>query len=123
MTWEELVVHGLGKPGAWADEPWEGDQVVKVGKKIFLFCGSPDSDPHTLTVRCPPGEVEAWRQRYPESIGPAPYLGARAWNRVVLDGSVPEDDLLTLVDDSYDSVVAGLPKRDRPAGWAPGQTG
>ena len=38
MTWEGLVAHALAKPGAWADSPWgEGDQVIKVGKKIFLF--------------------------------------------------------------------------------------
>ena len=27
-------------PGAWPDEPWEGDVVVKVGAKIFAFLGS-----------------------------------------------------------------------------------
>jgi hypothetical protein len=29
----EILEHGLAKPGAWQDEPWEGDVVVKVGKK------------------------------------------------------------------------------------------
>ena len=49
----------------------------------------------------------------------APYMGARPWNKVLLDGSVADDDLLTLVDDSYDCVVAGLPRTDRPEGWLP----
>ena len=66
--------------------------------------------------------MDAWRARYPAAIGPAPYLGSRPWNRVVLDGSVADDDLLTLVDDSYDCVVAGIPKRDRPPGWSPQPT-
>ena len=30
----------LAKPGAWPDSPWEGDTVVKVGPKIFVFLGA-----------------------------------------------------------------------------------
>jgi predicted DNA-binding protein (MmcQ/YjbR family) len=40
-------------------------------------------------------------------------MNKRHWNTVVLDGSVPEDDLLSMVDDSYALVVAGLPQRLR----------
>ena len=116
---DELVAHALTLPGAWLDEPWEaGNPVVKVGPRIFLFCGPPDPGHPAVTVRCQPDHVEVWRGRYPASIGRAPYLGGKPWNLVQLDGSVPDDDLLTLLEDSYDSVVARLPKRDRPP--APG---
>ena len=37
MRWQELLAYCLVKPGAWQDEPWEGDVVVKVGSKIFAF--------------------------------------------------------------------------------------
>ena len=43
MTWQELRTYCLAKPGAWPDEPWEGDIVVKVGSKIFAFLGSPQA--------------------------------------------------------------------------------
>ena len=33
----------LAKPGAWQDEPWEGDVVAKVGDKIFAFLGAPST--------------------------------------------------------------------------------
>src|SRR5215204_5355392 len=42
VTNDELLAHCLSKPGAWQDEPWEGDTVVKVGPKIFAFLGSGD---------------------------------------------------------------------------------
>ena len=120
IRWAEVVAHALAKPGAWADEPWgPGDQVIKIGKKIFVFCGSGEGDPPTVSLRCEPDDVQAWRDRYPTSIGPAPYMGTRPWNKIVLDGSIPDDDVLTLLDDSYDSVVARIPKRERPPGWQP----
>ena len=40
MTWGTLLAYCLAKPGAWPDEPWEGDVVAKVGGKIFAFFGS-----------------------------------------------------------------------------------
>ena len=40
MTRDELMARCLEKPGAWLDEPWEGDVVAKVGSKIFAFLGA-----------------------------------------------------------------------------------
>ena len=40
MTREELLAYCLAKPGAWPDEPWDGDVVAKVGPKIFAFTGA-----------------------------------------------------------------------------------
>ncbi len=112
-----LVAHALAQPGAWLDEPWaRGNPVVKVGRRIFLFCGSPDAAPPAVSVRCRPDDVEVWRSRYPGSIGRAPYLRGKPWNQVLLDGSVPDDDLLTLLDESYESVVDALPRLERPPG-------
>ena len=39
MTFEELLAFCLTMPGAWQDEPWEGDAVAKVDEKIFAFLG------------------------------------------------------------------------------------
>ena len=34
MTFDELLSYCLAKPGAWQDEPWEGDVVAKVGGRL-----------------------------------------------------------------------------------------
>jgi len=62
------------------------------------------------------GELEAWRATYPQSIGTTPYMRRKAWNTVVLDGSVDPGDMREMVDISYDSAVASLPKKHRPPG-------
>jgi predicted DNA-binding protein (MmcQ/YjbR family) len=36
-----LLAHALTFPEAWEDHPW-GENVAKVGKKVFVFFGVPD---------------------------------------------------------------------------------
>lgn len=107
-----VLAYCLAKPGAWPDEPWEEDTVVKVGPKIFAFLGGTES----IGLKCGRGREEAdeWLHRYPDDARPMPYLGRSGWNSLRLGGAVPDDDLLEAVDLSYDLVVAGPPRKHRP---------
>ena len=111
MTPDELLRHCLAKPGAWPDEPWEGDVVAKVGPKIFAFLGG------SLGVKCGRDRTEAdeWLARYPEDASVMPYIGRYGWNTLRIDGAIPDAELLEAVDASYSDVLARLPKKDRPA--------
>ncbi|HET9974513.1 MAG TPA: MmcQ/YjbR family DNA-binding protein [Streptosporangiaceae bacterium] len=62
MTWEKLLAYCLAKPGAWQDEPWEGDVVAKVGGKIFAFLGSGEIP--SVGLKCGPAArrpTSGWR--------------------------------------------------------------
>jgi len=104
----------LAKPGAWRDEPWEGDVVTKVGPKIFAFLGA--IDPVTsIGLKWPDREAaDLWMERYPGSAVTSAYIGRHGWNRITLDGRVPDDEIADLVDQSYALVVAKLPRAQRP---------
>jgi len=109
----------LAKPGAWLDQPWEGDHVVKVGAKIFAFLGSLGSlGPGGVGVglKCGRGREEAdeWVRRYPDDARSSPYIGRFGWNVLSLTGRIPDDELLEAVDASYEQVVAKLPRAQRP---------
>ena len=52
------------------------------------------------------------RQTYP-AVRPARHFDKRYWSAVTCDGGLPEDELLELVDTSYDIVVGGLKRSDR----------
>jgi predicted DNA-binding protein (MmcQ/YjbR family) len=101
----------LAKPGAWPDEPWEGDGVAKVGEKIFAFLGG-------TTVGVKAGrsrdEADEWLARYPDDAAVMPYIGRYGWNTLTLGGAIPDDEVREAIDASYDDVVARLPRRDRP---------
>jgi predicted DNA-binding protein (MmcQ/YjbR family) len=115
MTWEELVAYCLAKPGAEPDEPWEGDLVAKVGGKIFAFLVAGGAEPG-VGLKCGRDADEAGelRDRYPGTVTTSAYIGRYGWNAIRLDGSVPDDELRELVDESYAAVVAKLPRSRRP---------
>jgi predicted DNA-binding protein (MmcQ/YjbR family) len=112
LSGDEVLAYCLGKPGAWQDEPWEGDVVAKVGPKIFAFLGA-----DTVGVKCGANREVADElvDTYPDAVSTMPYIGRSGWNTVRLDGAVPDDEILELVDASYETIVAKLPKSRRPA--------
>ena len=113
MDSDDALRYALGKPGAWPDSPWgEDHHVAKVGSKIFLFPGMLDGR-NTITVKNTETAVAELTQRYPELARPARYLDKRLWVQLTIDG-VPEEEVRELIDDSYDQVVAKLPKSQRP---------
>ena len=114
MTLDEVVQYCLAKPGARETYPWgDAELVVKVGGKAFAFIGLTMAN---VGVKCGADAEQAseWRERYPDDIKVSAYIGRYGWNRVRLGGSVPDDDVLELLDESYDTVVAKLPKSKRP---------
>jgi predicted DNA-binding protein (MmcQ/YjbR family) len=68
-------------------------------------------------VKCGRDAAEAgeWRDRYPGVITVSANIGRYGWNSVDWTGPVPDDELLELIDASYDAIVAALPKGRRPA--------
>ncbi|GAB1824583.1 MmcQ/YjbR family DNA-binding protein [Herbidospora sp. RD11066] len=106
MSRAALREFALSLPEAFEDFPWEGDAVVKVNKKIFLFLGSPErstsfgvklvtSHGHALSV---PGAA-------PSRYG----LGRAGWVTVPFETDLPEFDVLQdWVEESYRLVA---PKR------------
>jgi predicted DNA-binding protein (MmcQ/YjbR family) len=106
----QIAEHALGKPGAWADQPWEGDHVAKVGEKIFCFLGS-----ETIGVKCGTrAEADEWLAEYPDDASVMAYIGRHGWNTLRVGGAIPDGALREAVDTSYDLVVATLPKSRRP---------
>lgn len=123
MRWDELLAYCLAKPGAWQDEPWDGDVVVKVAGKIFAFlgAGSDDGSASSVGIKCGRNREAAdeWLHRYPADASVMPYIGRSGWNSLRIGGAIPDEEIQDAIDGSYDLVVAGLPKKDRPTPATP----
>lgn len=94
----------LAKPGAIEEEPW-GHPVFKVGGKIFVGLGE-----RSISVK---STID--RQAvliHDPAITVAKYSGRFGWVSIEVDEETV-DMALSLIDDSYDEVLAGLPKKVR----------
>jgi len=111
MRPDRLQRYCLAKPGAWLDQPWEGDHVVKVGPKIFAFLGGDG-----VGLKCGRGRDEAdeWLHRFPDAARAMPYIGRFGWNVLTMGAGISDQEILEAVDASYEQVVAKLPRAQRP---------
>jgi predicted DNA-binding protein (MmcQ/YjbR family) len=46
---------------------------------------------------------------------PGYHLNKRHWNTVIIDGSLPDETIHDMIEDSYDLVVSKLPQASRRA--------
>ena len=109
---EALLAYCLAKPGAWQDEPWEGDVVAKVGERIFAFLGAGTS----VGVKCGANRSEAdeWLLQFPDDASVMAYIGRSGWNTLDIGGAISDEEILEAVDSSYATIVAKLPMSRRP---------
>ena len=100
------------KPGSAEDYPF-GDEVAvfKVAGRMFALV-SLGPPPGSVSLKCDPDLADGLRARY-AAITPGYHLNKRHWNTVALDGSVPDEELLELIDHSYELVAARLSRAQR----------
>ena len=113
MTIAEVIDFCRAFRGASESEPFgPGDLVFKVGGKMFASIGT-TQEPR-LSVKCDPDLAEDLRRVYP-AVTYAPYMSKRHWNRVLLDGTVPGEEIRGMIRHSYDLVFGALPRSVRAA--------
>lgn len=112
MDYQQLHDYLTSKPGATVDFPFDSvTLVLKVGGKMFALIIL-DEQPLRMNLKCDPGRAQALRDCFP-AITPGYHMNKRHWNTLLLDGSLPYDLILSLIDESYALVVNGLPKAAR----------
>jgi predicted DNA-binding protein (MmcQ/YjbR family) len=127
MDAAELRRWCLAQAGAVEDFPFGPEHsVFKVGGKMFALSAL-DRAPLEVSVKCEPELAVQLRDGY-DAIRPGYHLNKRHWNTITLDGSLSDQLVRDLVEDSYDLVVDALPRRTREqlasgAGSRPRQAG
>ncbi|MFE1438886.1 MmcQ/YjbR family DNA-binding protein [Streptomyces sp. NPDC058739] len=113
MTPQELRALCLSFNAAVEDFPFRPEiSVFKVRGKLFALTDL-GARPLTVNLKCDPDDALRLRTEHEGLIVPGYHMNKRHWNTVTADGTLPDGLVRELVEDSYDLVVAGLPRADR----------
>ena len=112
MELETLRSYLLKKQGAFEEFPFGPEiMVYKVmGKRFALVFWGESS--LRINLKCDPDLALHLREVY-KAIQPGYHMNKTHWNTITLDNSIPDEEILTMIDDSYDLVVRGLKKSDK----------
>jgi len=110
MSFDKIHAYLLSQPGAIEERPFNPETpVYKVGGKMFAY-SSPNNLPPSITIKLDPFLGQILRSTY-EAVQAGYHMNKEHWNTITLDGSIPEDELLTWIDESYTLVHASLTKK------------
>ena len=119
MTHTEIIDYCLKKTGAYLDYPFDPIfPVVKVKSpsqekgrifaQPFMLRGEPK-----VTLNCTPESADFYRSIYPGAVvrgWHCPPIQQPHFNTVDLDGTVPDEEIISMIDHAYVVVVGKLPK-------------
>ena len=112
-TREEALSYGLSFPNTYQEAPFHDDnwQLVRVkgSKKAFLWTYE-RAGKINLNVKADPEWRDFWRKAY-ASVIPGWHQNKEHWNTIILDGSIPEEDIKRMIAESYDLVTDSPTKR------------
>ena len=113
ITREEVTEYCLTFKNVFEDYPFKEDNITiamkhNTSRKIFAWIF--DREGHVwVNVKCDPQWRDFWRQTF-SSVIPGYHMNKEHWNSIILDGSVPEEDIKRMISESYD-LTGGLKKR------------
>ncbi|MEA4831199.1 MAG: MmcQ/YjbR family DNA-binding protein [Oscillospiraceae bacterium] len=119
MTHQEIIEYCLQKPCTYTDYPFDplypvikvkapSQQKGRIFAQPFMLHGEPK-----VTLNCTPESAEFYRSVYSSSVvrgWHCPPIHQPHFNTVNLDGTVPDEEILQMIDHAYDIVVSKFPK-------------
>lgn len=113
MNHEILIAHGLQLAGTSLQYPFDPNlPVLFVGSKMFALFGMTDGK-QSVNVKVVPEETWLLREQYSGTVIPGYHMNKKHWNTVILDGIVPNHELIDMLELSYHLVFSKLTKKER----------
>ena len=112
-TREEALAYALSFPKTYQEAPFHDNnwQLVRVAgiKKAFLWTYEREGYIN-LNVKADPQWRDFWRSTY-ASVIPGWHQNKDHWNTIILDGTVPEQEIQRMIAESYDLVTDSPTRR------------
>ena len=112
-TREEALAYGLSFPNTYQEAPFHDEnwQLVRVkgSKRAFLWTYELEGRMQ-LNVKVSPEWRDLWRQAY-EAVIPGYHQNKEHWNTIILDDTIPDNEVKRMIAESYDLVTDSPTKR------------
>lgn len=112
-TREEALAYALSFPKTYQEAPFHdlNWQLVRVegSKKAFLWTYERDGFIN-LNVKVSPEWRDLWRSTYP-AVLPGYHQNKEHWNTIILDGTIPTEEIQRMIAESYDLVADSTTER------------
>jgi predicted DNA-binding protein (MmcQ/YjbR family) len=116
MHIEELQDYCMTKNGVTAQFPFdEVTLVFKVMGKIFCLAGLDrfERGEPSINLKCDPEKAVVLREHYDGAVIPGYHASKKHWNTVLLNRDIPQKELRTWIDHSYDIVASKLTRAEK----------
>ena len=105
-TRQEVLEYGLSFPNTYQDAPFRDAswQLVRCceNKKVFLWVYEKDGN-LCINIKPDPEWRDFWRDTY-ASVLPGYHQNKEHWSTVILDGTVPTEEVTRMIAESYDLI-------------------
>ena len=112
-TRAEALKYGLSFPDVYQDAPFHDPnwQLVRYNgnRKAFLWTYERDGLIN-LNVKAEPDRAYFWRKMY-SAVMPGYHQNKNYWNTIILDGTVPDEEIKLMIAESYDLISDSPSKR------------
>lgn len=102
-TRREAIDFCLSLENTYEDYPFDENWAVirhRNGRKMFAAIYEHLGN-IWINVKCDPNLAYMWRSAF-EAVVPAYHMNKYHWNSIILDGTVPVDDIKNMIFDSYE---------------------
>ncbi len=104
---KEILDYGMTLPDVYIDAPFRDANWIllryKKNKRAFAWTYEWNGN-ICVNVKVDPAWRDFWRSVY-ASVQPGYHQNKEHWNTIILDGSIPDDEVKRMVAESYDLIV------------------
>lgn len=100
---QEIINYCLTYKNAYEDYPFSDKNWCVIrhreNNKVFAWIFNKDGNVW-INLKCKPELTQFWRNTY-KAVIPAYHLNKEHWNSVILNNTVPTEDIFNMIADSY----------------------
>lgn len=113
MDLTEIRNYCMKKSWSTEDFPFDFDVLaIRLSGKIYLLTNI-KTTPLKINLKCDPENALYLREHYKGKILPGHHMNKKHWNTVIIDGSIPENEIYKMIDESYSLVYKGLNRKQQ----------